>query len=808
MAQTVRRIGKYELLEELGRGGFAIIYKARDTRLGREVALKVIKGNFAQDQAFIDRFKAEVQMSARLRHPNIVAVHDFDDLDGVLYLVMELIEGRSLRAYLDEYQRLSLAQVAAALDYLAGQQLVHRDIKPANILLEQEIRQPQVKLTDFGLVRSLESSTQLTQSASVLGTPAYMSPEQADAQRWGAITPAADIYALGVMAYEMLAGRLPFGGETLTLMHAHAYDQPPSPLQYVPDLGADVADVLLRALAKPPQLRPSSAGEFVAVLQQVQHTRQQQVRQQSELAQLARSAKEWLKVQGLCVQIMQIDCAHAAALAWMTEAATELQRENAEEVFRRQRVKRYEEGEAALNVRQWQVAITAFEEVAQGNPDFREVQPKLAQAREEWQRSLWYDEAIAQGEAQQWPEAASLWLKVLQGRLDYRDGEAARRLTEAVRRVLDLWLALNETAARNQQELLTLNEAAARSQQELLALNETAARNQQELLALNETAARNQQELLAARRALDDFDALATAMNAQSWATAIELAERLLQLHPDLQQPGLWLAVARRQLERDAVRLATPAVQLPFAESRATILGAERLTWLVDGKGMVRVPAGEFLYGDQKEKINLPEFWIDQTPVTNAEFERFVKASNYKTTAEQKGSGYAYDGKEWKDTKGADWRHPHGPKTSLQGILDHPVVQVSWADAAAYARWAGKRLPTEQEWEKAARGVDGREYPWGDRAPTDQLCNFNMNVKATTPVGKYSPQGDSPDGCVDMAGNVWDWTASDYDKSHKVLCGGSWLNIEGSVRAASRFFNTPADRFDHYGFRCVAAPGE
>ncbi len=765
-----RMIGKYEIVEELGRGGFATVYRARDIRMGRLVALKVIRGNFAREPDFVARFKLEVQTAARLRHPNIVAVYDFDDADGVLYLAMELIEGISLRAYLDDHKRLTLdqtlpilKQVADALDYLAGQQLVHRDIKPANILLEREADRVQVKLTDFGLVRSLESSAQLTQTLSVVGTPTYMAPEQSDAKKWGGITSATDVYALGVVAYEMLCGRPPFEGETLTVMHAHAYDQPPSPLEFVPDLGADLETVLLRGLNKSPSARYASAGALAAAAQQVQQQRQQQARDQSELAQLidqaqaARAAKEWLQVQGLCVQIMQIDRAHPDALAWMTEAANELQRENKEELERRQRAQRYEEGEAALNAGQWPPAIDAFEEVARGNPDFREVQQKLAQARDELQRSLWYGEAIAHGEAQQWPEAASMWLKVLQGHMDYHGGDAALRMTEAVRRMLDQWLILNETLAQSQQDLS------------------------------------------AARRALSDFDALSITMHAHSWTEAIELAERLLSASPDLQQPGVWLTAARRELERAKA----PAVQLPFPESVAKLLSADHLTWLADGKEMVRVPAGEFLHGDDQQRSSIAEFWIDRTPVTNTEFERFVKATNYKTMAEQKGSGYAWNGKGWRDTKGANWRHPHGPNTSIQGIMDHPVVQVSWEDATAYAQWAGKRLPTEQEWEEAARGTDGRTYPWGDQEPTDELCNFGMNVKDTTPVGKYSPQGDSPYGCVDMAGNVWEWTASDYDQSNKVLRGGSWLYEALNARCSYRLRSTPDYRNDNLGFRCV-----
>jgi len=198
-----------------------------------------------------------------------------------------------------------------------------------------------------------------------------------------------------------------------------------------------------------------------------------------------------------------------------------------------------------------------------------------------------------------------------------------------------------------------------------------------------------------------------------------------------------------------------------------------------DGKEMVRVPAGPFLYGDGKERTKLPEFWIDRTPVTNAEYAQFVAAM------------------EWREPK--HWEGCGPP----EAIADHPVTEVSWEDATAYAEWAGKRLPTEQEWEKAARGTDGREYPWGNGEPTRELCNFDSNEGGTTPVGKYSPQGDSSYGGMDMAGNVWEWTASTAHMGLRVVRGGSWGHAARNVRCAFGDKRTPVGTYFNVGFRCA-----
>jgi len=238
------------------------------------------------------------------------------------------------------------------------------------------------------------------------------------------------------------------------------------------------------------------------------------------------------------------------------------------------------------------------------------------------------------------------------------------------------------------------------------------------------------------------------------------------------------------------------------------------------GIELIRIPAGPFLYGSAdsdkmanveekpERSIDLPEYWIGRAPVTNAQFARFVQAKGYKTAAEVKGEGFVWaDGEngedgEWVWIRGADWRHPSGPESSLDGKDEHPVVHVSWRDAKAFCDWAGLILPSEEQWEKAARDADGRIWPWApNELPTHEHCNFNYKVGGTTQVNKYSPWGDGPYGCVDMAGNVWEWTMSLYEEGTMILRGGSWTDIDQHIRAAYRGFYRPDNTDSGVGFR-------
>jgi len=230
---------------------------------------------------------------------------------------------------------------------------------------------------------------------------------------------------------------------------------------------------------------------------------------------------------------------------------------------------------------------------------------------------------------------------------------------------------------------------------------------------------------------------------------------------------------------------------------------------------LIRIPAGEFLMGSDPEKdkeaysseqpqhiVYLPEFCISKYPVTNAQYAAFVQSTGHKVP------------EHWND------------EGIPSGKEKHPVRYISWDDAVAFCEWLNRetgkdfQLPSEAEWEKAARGTDGRIYPWGDEPPTADLCNFDDNVGNTTPVGRYSPEGDSPYGCVDMASNVWEWTRSLYDdytypydpedgredvraRGMRVLRGSSFEDMQDIVRCASRGGHAPYVCFGTSGFRVM-----
>jgi serine/threonine protein kinase len=263
-----KKIGEYEIVEHIGHGAAADVYKAFQPKLNRYVAIKVLSPVFADEKAFRERFIREAQAVAQLDHPNILPVYDFDQQGDLVYIVMQYVDTGSLDDLMGRPLRLDfvlkiLEQIGNALSYAHSHGIVHRDIKPGNVLLGPE---NWALLTDFGLVKILEAPTTLTPSGMSLGTPAYMAPEQVTGDP---IDARADVYSLGATLYQMVTGRVPFeGGSGMAVAFKHLSETLIPPRKLNPNLPRAVDRVIAKALAKERELRYQSVGELVAAFRE------------------------------------------------------------------------------------------------------------------------------------------------------------------------------------------------------------------------------------------------------------------------------------------------------------------------------------------------------------------------------------------------------------------------------------------------------------------------------------------------------------------------------------------------------------
>ncbi|GAC1388833.1 MAG: hypothetical protein NVS4B11_03960 [Ktedonobacteraceae bacterium] len=267
-------LGNYRILAPLGQGGMARVYRAHQESLDREVAVKVLPPWYAADRNFVERFNLEAKLVARLSHPNIVTVHDASEQNGHLYIVMQLVNGGTLKHRLDQLhiQGRSMdavesipvfVQLANALNYAHEQGIIHRDVKPVNVLMDRSGRPI---LSDFGIAKVLASTKDsLTRPGAGVGTPEYMSPEQCIG---GAVDGRADIYALGVMLFEALTGQTPFLGDNYpALAHSHIYEPPPRPSTLNSAITLAMEQIILIALMKNPAQRYQQASAMADALE-------------------------------------------------------------------------------------------------------------------------------------------------------------------------------------------------------------------------------------------------------------------------------------------------------------------------------------------------------------------------------------------------------------------------------------------------------------------------------------------------------------------------------------------------------------
>jgi formylglycine-generating enzyme required for sulfatase activity len=643
-------LGKYKIVEEIGRGGFAAVYKATDTTLNRTVALKVLAAPPPGDPTFLERFWREARTAANLKHPNIVAIYEVAEIEGRYCLAMEFLPGRTLAQILKEEGSLPPRQVAeiaqqlaSALDYAHARGFVHRDIKPSNIIIDDE---GHVTLTDFGTVKPAEG-TKLTAPWMSIGTPEYMSPEQIGGL---VVKPASDIYSLGIVCYEMLSGQVPFSGAIPHVLHAHVYDSPPPLTELVRQIPEVVAEVIHHALAKKPRDRFASAREMARAL--------------------------------------------TAAVEDAGEPLSETQA-----------------------AKKKMITIPLSEDQT----------PRRV-------RTAGFPRRMVDVEARE----------------------------EAIRRAM---------AAEKERK--------------------------------TPTAIERPTPLPGVRK---------------GFPRRVAAIGGILLVVVLLIGVGLYLYSLRFKGSPPVTPTICPT-QEPVPET--TTVSKK------DGSVMVQVPAGDFCMGsrdsddrnaDGDEKpmhvVHLDEFWIDKYEVTNEQFARFL---NEKGNQEE-------DGGTWVNVEDEDSNiiYENGQYSPRSGYEDHPVTYVSWYGAQSYCQWAGKRLPTEAEWEKAARGTDGKIWPWGNDWDEDKVNCKDAGPGHTMAVGSY-PDGASPYGCMDMAGNAWEWVADWYQGDYyqaapdhnnpqgpnqgatRVVRGGSWALPQGLTRCASRSEFLPWVKRDDLGFRCASS---
>ncbi len=261
---------RYKVVRKLGAGGMADVYLCEDLTLGRRVALKVLSSRFVHDAQFVERFRREAKAAAGLNHPNLVAIYDWGEIGGTYFIVMEYVEGETLKQYIHRRGRLNGTEalevalgLLAAIGYAHRNGVVHRDIKSQNILLDAA---GTAKVTDFGIARAGDAG--MTEAGSVLGTAQYLAPEQA---RGEVVDERSDLYSVGIVLYEMLTGKVPFTGDTaVTVAMKHVNERPPEPAESVPGMPYTLNQIVLKALAKDPVLRYQSAEEFARDLRAAQ----------------------------------------------------------------------------------------------------------------------------------------------------------------------------------------------------------------------------------------------------------------------------------------------------------------------------------------------------------------------------------------------------------------------------------------------------------------------------------------------------------------------------------------------------------
>jgi serine/threonine protein kinase len=677
-----RTLGHYQITSQIGKGGMGEVFQAKDQVLGRDVAIKVLPEEFARDADRVARFQREARVLASLNHPNIAAIYGLEQSEGKSFLVLELVEGRTLADRIrgnpipvEESLKLAL-QIAEALEAAHQKGIIHRDLKPANIKITPDGK---VKVLDFGLAKQVfstealskaDTQTWLTRDNSTVGTLAYMSPEQLSGQE---VDTKSDIFSFGIVLYEMLAGVRPFKGETaIETGNAILHLSPPPLSQYVNDLPAFLESIIKKMLAKPAILRYQTVGEVREKLVQCQAD----LIPPPSLISQVKGLRRTIVRPRIFIPLILILIATVILGYWFYRYAADRAWARKKAISEIKRLVVTEEFAAAFDV------ATKAEKYTPQAPALLQLWPQIS--REVSVETV--------------PSGASIYAK------EYGN------LTGA-------WRYLGQSPLKKIRLPLFC---------------------------------------FRWRIEKDGF-------------ASLEIADRFMQKYFN---PS---TVAATMLN---LRLDRPNSIPP---------------------GMVRVPSAPvFIWaGDLRLNLSLlPSFFIDRFEVKNSEFKKFVDAGGYQDAKYWKHE-FVKNGRmisrqeaisQFRDSTGRPGPSTWSYGTYPEGQGEFPVGGVSWYEAAAYAEFAGKTLPTVYHWYQAAD-------VWF--APNNvPLSNIGGNAPA--PVGKY--QGMSACGAYDMFGNVREWCKNAHENKRFILGGSS-----EDLAYMSYFYRdlSPFDRFVSNGFRCM-----
>ena len=690
-------LGQYRIVEKVGDGGMADVYKAYQPSLGRYVAVKILPASLCRDRTFRARFDREARAVAQLRHPNILTVFAYGEQDGIAYIVMEYACGGTLKDRMQEPLPLAetveiVSRVGGALAYAHRRGVIHRDVKPTNVLLTDD---GWPLLADFGLAKIAEGSTELTASGASVGTPEYMSPEQ------GQGLPAdhrSDIYSLGVVLYEMVTGQTPFKADTpMAVIIKHMAEALPSPRASRPDLPASIERVIVRAMAKSPEERYQSADEMAAALQgALREEGLEEAPEEKETPNLVQPVSETppsprRRNVALAVLLAGLLLLAGSALAWLLVPSL---------------------SDAVSSFLAWATAADASVPSATSPP----------------------------------PPPT--------GTDTPRPTFTPTPMPTAVPVVIVV------TATPTQTPLPTLTPTGTPAATPTSTSTRTP--------TVTRTATRTRTPTVT------------------QTPTATFTVRPAPTRPPPTATPTRYVPPGMAWIPGGAFLMGSSGDDLVKVKR---ICGQPAIGW----------PCPDFKEEQPQREVEVGEFWIDRDQVTNRQFEGFVGATGHQTDAEKRSDEH-------------NWRYYYVP-----GKENHPVVGVSWHDAMAYCAWLGKRLPTEAEWEKAARGTDARFWPWGDSWDLARLNSAESGVDGTVAVGsRCGEPGQSPYGVNDMAGNAWEWTADWwgwYENPHRppegnqgwgrVIRGGSWRKRGHETRTTFRGHADPHGYSDDIGFRCA-----